>query len=91
MSAESDIVEDKRGHKPRERRCVASGAVRDPDEMVRFVLSPDGEVVADVYGRLPGRGAWVTANADDLRQAARRGGFARGFKTKVRVDADALV
>ena len=83
--------EDKRGHKPRERRCVATGAARDPDSMIRFVLSPDGELFADVFGKLPGRGAWVSADAKLLRQAVERGGFNRGFKTKVKADADALV
>lgn len=83
--------EDKRGHKPRERRCVASGAVRDPAYMVRFVLSPDGDVVPDAFQKLPGRGVWVSANEAALREAVKRGGFNRGFKTKVSVDADALV
>lgn len=102
LSAESDIdmpepagIEleqgDRRGHKPRERRCVATGQVRDPIHMVRYVLSPDGEVFADVFGKLPGRGVWVMAKDNLLRQAVTRGGFARGFKTKVKVDADALV
>jgi predicted RNA-binding protein YlxR (DUF448 family) len=97
LSAESDIPnleqteEDRRGHKSRERRCVATGEVRDPDRMVRYVLSPDGQVVADVYGKLPGRGVWVSANEALLRQAVKKGGFARGFKTKVAVDADTLV
>lgn len=103
MSAESDIdtpdetgdapmpEADRRGHKPRERRCVASGDVRDPDMMVRYVLSPDAQVVADALGKLPGRGAWVSADAGSLRQAVKRGGFNRGFKTKVKPDADRLV
>ena len=96
MSAESDIAKDtpevdKRGHKPRERRCVASGDTRDPDTMVRYVLSPDGEVVADVFGKLPGRGVWVSADAASLRRAVKTGGFARGFKAKAKPDADALV
>jgi len=58
---------------------------------VRFVLSPDNQVVADVYEKLPGRGVWVTATADDLREAVKRGGFNRGFKSKVKIDAEALV
>lgn len=65
--------------------------MRDPKGMVRFVLSPDNQVVADVYEKLPGRGVWVTATADDLRGAVKRGGFNRGFKSKVNIDADALV
>ena len=58
---------------------------------MRFVLSPDNQVVADVYEKLPGRGVWVTATADDLREAVKRGGFNRGFKSKVKIDAEALV
>ena len=70
---------------------MASGEARDPDGMVRFVLSPDGTVVADVFGKLPGRGVWVSADEAALRAAIAKGGLARGFKAKVRPDADALV
>ncbi|GLQ20778.1 DNA-binding protein [Algimonas porphyrae] len=59
--------------------------------MVRYVLSPDGAVVADALGKLPGRGCWVSADADALRQAVQKGGFNRGFKTKVSADADVLI
>lgn len=65
--------------------------MRDPNLMVRFVLSPDNAVVADIYEKLPGRGVWVTAQADQLSEAIKRGGFNRGFKTKVTIDADALM
>lgn len=65
--------------------------MRDPKLMVRFVMSPDNAVVADVYEKLPGRGVWVTAQADMLRDAVKRGGFNRGFKAKVKIDAEALV
>lgn len=70
---------------------MASGQVRDPAFMVRFVLSPDGDVVADAFQKLPGRGVWVSASEDAVRLAAKRGGFARGFKTGVKVDEDTLV
>lgn len=92
LSAEPDMIEaDRRGHKPRERRCVASGETQDPARMVRYVLSPDGDVVADVFCKLPGRGSWVSADAALLTETARRGGFNRSFKSKVKADADALV
>lgn len=79
---------DKRGHKPRERRCVASGETRDPATMVRFVLSPDGIVTPDVTGKLPGRGVWVTADRASLDIAVKTGAFARGFKAKVTLPDD---
>ncbi len=82
---------DKRGHKPRERRCAASGEVMSPEFMTRFVLSPDGIVMPDILGKLPGRGVWVTANEATLSMAVKNGGFARGFKSKVKVPEDLAV
>ena len=65
---EPSNFQDKRGHKPRERLCLASGQTRDPVDMIRFVLSPDGIVTPDVAGKLPGRGVWVSANRKSLEK-----------------------
>ncbi len=65
-----------------ERMCIVTRAVRPPEELVRFVLSPDEEVTPDLKRKLPGRGVWVTACRSDVEQAARKGLFARGFKQK---------
>ncbi len=51
--------------------------------MIRFVLAPDLSVVPDLKMRLPGRGVWVTANYNLVKQASDKGLFARGFKQKV--------
>ena len=37
------------------RFCAATGVVRPVDEMIRFVIAPDGAAVADVKRALPGR------------------------------------
>lgn len=90
---EADDLEygpDKRGHKPKERKCVALNEVRDPAEMVRFVKSPDNVVVPDITGKLPGRGVWVSADRDLLAKALKTGAFARGFKSKVKVPEDLI-
>lgn len=42
-----------------ERTCVACREKTGPDDLVRLVVSPDGVLVVDARGRLPGRGAWV--------------------------------
>ena len=85
---EPSNFQDKRGHKPRERLCLASGRTRDPVDMIRFVLSPDGIVTPDVAGKLPGRGVWVSANRKSLEKTVALKSFARGFKTKVKIDGD---
>ncbi|WP_372017863.1 RNA-binding protein [Tistrella mobilis] len=73
-----------------ERRCIATGQSGSPDGMIRFVVAPGGEVVADMDGRLPGRGAWVTARADLLEQAIRRKAFPRAFKAPVKAGEDLI-
>lgn len=87
-SAEAEFGPDKRGHKPVERRCIASGDVRDPKDMVRFVLSPEGVVTPDIARKLPGRGVWVRADRNSLEKAIAQNGFAHGFKGKVKVEGD---
>ena len=44
-----------------ERTCITTGQTLTPHKLIRFVAAPDGYAVADLAGRLPGRGAWVTA------------------------------
>jgi predicted RNA-binding protein YlxR (DUF448 family) len=66
-----------------ERYCAATGTVRPVDDMIRFVVAPDGRPVADLKRRLPGRGIWVTATRQALRTAVARKAFARGFKREV--------
>jgi len=73
------------GHKPRERKDIASGELRDPADMLRLAFSPDGRVVADIYAKLPGRGAWIGASRAAVETALKSGAFARAAKRKVKV------
>ncbi|HYS48008.1 MAG TPA: RNA-binding protein [Xanthobacteraceae bacterium] len=71
-----------------ERLCVVTREVKPVADMIRFVVGPDGQVVADLKRRLPGRGVWVTASRGATAEAVKRRAFARGFKTDVRVASD---
>ena len=62
------------------RMCAVSREVRPIDELIRFVVAPTGEVVADIKRKLPGRGLWITASHQVVAEAIRRHHFARGFK-----------
>jgi uncharacterized protein len=44
--------------------------------------------VPDLKGKLPGRGAWVTATAEAVREAVKRRAFTRAFKAEVRAAPD---
>jgi uncharacterized protein len=71
-----------------ERFCVATGEVKPVEEMIRFVLGPDGAAVPDLKRRLPGRGIWITATRSALETAIARKAFARSFKRDVRAASD---
>ena len=72
----------------RERRCIATGAILPAEELVRFVVSPDGNVVPDLDGKLPGRGLWLTASPAAFAKALAKGDFSKAAKAKVTVPAD---
>lgn len=57
----------------RERTCIGCGERGAPEEMVRLVLGPDGEVAVDAAGGGFGRGAHVHARKACITQAATRG------------------
>lgn len=56
------------------------------EELIRFVIDPEGKVVPDLRGRLPGRGVWVTARAEMVALAEKKRLFARAFKEEVVVE-----
>jgi len=86
----SEVLEQARsgsGHQPL-RKCAVTGEVRSKEDLVRFVASPEGEIVPDVAGTLPGRGVWVTARSDVVARAAVKGHFARSLRAPVKADRD---
>jgi uncharacterized protein len=90
MLAQSDAIELDDGPRSRgaERFCVATRAVQPVEHMIRFVIAPNGEAVADLKHNLPGRGVWVTATRSALDQAQKTNAFARGFRRDVRLAGD---
>jgi uncharacterized protein len=57
-------------------------------QLIRFVRTPEGGVVADLAAKLPGRGVWVRAQAEAVAAAVKRNAFARGLKAQVKPPAD---
>ena len=73
------------GAKRRERLCIVTREALPESKLIRFALAPDGALVPDVAAKLPGRGAWVSADRAHLDQAMRKGAFARALKAPVKV------
>ena len=71
-----------------ERRCLATGDRTPKFGLLRFVVSPDGEVVPDLAERLSGRGLWLSSDRDALKTAVDKKLFARAAKAEVTVPSD---
>lgn len=71
-----------RGRHNAMRTCIATRISQNPEGLIRFVLSPDGEVVPDLRAKLPGRGAWLSAKRDTVDVALKKRLFQRAFKTQ---------
>jgi predicted RNA-binding protein YlxR (DUF448 family) len=71
-----------------ERTCIVTRTKGEPATMIRFVVGPEKQVVPDLRHKLPGRGVWVTAQAEKVAEAVKRKAFARSFRTEVVVPAD---
>jgi hypothetical protein len=69
------------------RMCAVSREVRPIGELIRFVVSPQGEIVPDLKRKLPGRGMWITASRKTVAEAVRRNQFSKGFKREIRAQA----
>lgn len=72
------------------RTCVGCGSRKAQAELTRFVVGPQGGVVADRRRRLPGRGAYL-CGAGCLTAALKRKALGRAFRGKAgQVDPSVL-
>ena len=74
-----------------ERTCITTGQTLPPHRLIRFVAAPEGYAVADLAGRLPGRGAWVTASEDAIRKANKCGHFKRALGGGLQSDDETIM
>lgn len=53
---------------------------------IRLVRSPEGQLLPDLYGKLPGRGAHLCPDINCFRQAVENNSFSRSFRAPTRID-----
>ena len=67
--------------------CVSCRTVRDKSDLLRVVMTPEGDVVYDPTGKLAGRGAYLCRNEEcitqELKKAAR---LSKGLKKPLTED-----
>ncbi|MDX2483575.1 MAG: RNA-binding protein [Pseudodonghicola sp.] len=71
-----------------ERKCIVTGEAQPKGGLIRFVAGPDGMVVPDILGKLPGRGVYVAADRAALQRAEDKNLFARALKQPVKTPPD---
>jgi predicted RNA-binding protein YlxR (DUF448 family)/ribosomal protein L30E len=71
-----------------ERRCIVTGETGPKAGLLRFCISPEGEVVFDAGHVLPGRGIWLSPRRDVVNTAVAKRQFARAARRQVTVADD---
>ena len=75
---------------PKLRTCVGCKASGSPQDLVRLVVGPEGQLAPDLAGGAFGRGAWVHPRSSCM-QTAVRGGLSRGLKQQIRAELPELL
>ena len=70
------------------RTCAVTREVRDPEDLIRFVLAPDGSVVPDLECKLSGRGVWVGLSRELIEKAVKTRAFSRGLRADAKADPE---
>ncbi|MCH7605572.1 MAG: YlxR family protein [Chloroflexi bacterium] len=62
-----------------ERTCVACGQKLAKREFTRIVRTPQGNVIVDTTGKLPGRGAYLCRSSQCWQSSAKRASLDRSL------------
>ena len=65
------------------RKDITSGEVFPVERLIRFCVSPAGDLCPDLAHKLPGRGVWVAADCDKVAEAAEKNLFRKALHAKV--------
>lgn len=71
--------------KETERKCVATGAVKPLDGLLRFVKTEDGRLIPDFNKKLPGRGLYVSNSRRILQKALKKNMFVRSIQQNLKI------
>ena len=65
------------------RKCVVTQTLLPKKDLIRVVLTPEGEVVVDESGRVNGRGAYLQKDLEVIKKAQSNKALDRALKTKI--------
>lgn len=70
------------------RKCLVTGKHLPKDQLLRFVVGPERDLVSDLDEKLPGRGLWLSVARDMLNTACEKGLFSKAARFDVKLSDD---
>lgn len=70
------------------RTCVGCRQTKPKKELIRIVLSPEGELFIDLKGKANGRGTYICYNNECFTEALKKKRIS--FALKIKIDANGL-
>lgn len=71
------------------RTCIVTRQKKPKHELLRLVLSEEGEVIVDLKGKEKGRGANIIPEIEVLEEALRRGAVERSLRLEDKLTEEA--
>ena len=87
ITPDSELLPDEPERGPL-RRCLVTRTQGKREDMLRFVVGPQDNLVFDPAATLPGRGLWLSADGNVVEQALKRGVFARAARKPLTLPPD---
>lgn len=65
------------------RQCIGCREMKNKNELIKVVKTPEGEITLDLTGRMNGRGAYMCQSIECLNKAKKCRGLSKSFKMEV--------
>ena len=65
------------------RKCTGCGEMKPKKELLRVLLTPEGDITIDDTGKKNGRGAYLCKSLSCFEKAKKQKGLERSLKTQI--------
>ena len=72
------------------RKCLVTGTTIEKKDLIRFVIDPQNNLIADINQNLPGKGYWVKADRDTILKAINKNILHKAIKKEVNIEKNVL-
>jgi predicted RNA-binding protein YlxR (DUF448 family) len=76
-----------KSRRPPQRTCIACRQVKEKNDLIRLVSTENGIVEIDVFGKKPGRGAYLCPQKNCWESALRKNRLDYALRTRLRDDS----